>query len=53
LGGIGFPEIIIALIVIFLLFGAKRIPGIFRAVGESIKNFKHSLNDKNQQQDKE
>jgi sec-independent protein translocase protein TatA len=53
LGGIGFPEIIIALIVLFFLFGAKRIPGIFRAVGESIKNFKHGLHEKNQQNDQE
>ena len=53
MGGIGFTEIIIALIVLFFLFGAKRIPGIFRAVGESIKNFKHALHNKNHQNEKE
>ena len=49
MGHIGFPEILIAVFVIFILFGAKRIPGIFRAVGESIRNFKTGINDKNQE----
>jgi sec-independent protein translocase protein TatA len=52
-GSIGFPEILIAVLVLFFLFGAKRIPGIFRAVGESIKIFKHGLNDKNEQKKEE
>ena len=51
--GFGFAEILIAIVVIFILFGAKRIPGIFRAVGDSIKNFKHGLNDKNQQKEED
>ena len=53
MGTIGFVEILFAVLVIFFLFGAKRIPGIFRAVGDSIKNFKHGLNEKNQQKDEE
>jgi sec-independent protein translocase protein TatA len=53
LGSIGFPEIIIAVLILFFLFGAKRIPGIFRAIGESIKIFKHGLHDKNQQNEEE
>lgn len=48
MGSIGFTEILIAVLVLFFLFGAKKIPGIFRAFGESIKNFKHGLNEKNE-----
>jgi sec-independent protein translocase protein TatA len=53
LGSIGFLEILIAVLIIFFLFGAKRIPSIFRAFGESIKNFKHGLHEKNQQKEEE
>ena len=37
---IGTPEIIIILIIIVLLFGAKKIPELFKGVGEGIKELK-------------
>lgn len=37
---IGTPELIIGLIVIFLLFGAKRMPEMARGIGQSLKIFK-------------
>lgn len=36
-------ETLVILIVILLLFGAKRLPEIGRALGEGIKEFKKSL----------
>lgn len=36
-------EIIVILIVILLLFGAKRLPEIGRALGEGIREFKKSI----------
>ena len=51
MGSIGITEIVIAAVVLFFLFGAKKIPGIFRAFGESIKKFKHGLNEKNQKEE--
>ncbi len=36
-------ETIVILVVILLLFGAKRLPEIGRAVGEGIREFKKSL----------
>ena len=36
-------ETLVVLIVILLLFGAKRLPEIGRALGEGIKEFKKSL----------
>ncbi|MCX5807105.1 MAG: twin-arginine translocase TatA/TatE family subunit [Proteobacteria bacterium] len=38
--GIGFPELIIILVIIFIIFGAGKLPGLGEAIGKSIKNFK-------------
>jgi sec-independent protein translocase protein TatA len=40
---IGFPELIVILIVALLLFGGKKIPEIAKGLGEGIRNFKDSL----------
>lgn len=44
-GPIGWPEIIIILIVALLLFGAKRLPEIGKSMGKAIKEFKKSFKD--------
>ena len=38
-------ETLVILLVILLLFGAKRLPEIGRALGEGIREFKKSLKD--------
>lgn len=42
-------EIVVILLVILLLFGAKRLPEIGKALGEGIREFKNSIkgDDKN------
>ena len=45
MGGFGLTEIIILFLIIIIMFGAKRIPDLFRAVGSSIKGFKKELNE--------
>ena len=42
-GTLGLPEIILLIFLAVLLFGAKRIPEVFKGVGEGIKNFKEAL----------
>jgi sec-independent protein translocase protein TatA len=37
---VGKPEILILLIVILVLFGAKRLPGAARSLGQSLRIFK-------------
>ncbi|GAC1443749.1 MAG: hypothetical protein NVS3B26_06360 [Mycobacteriales bacterium] len=37
---LGKPEILILLIVLFVLFGAKRLPGAARSLGQSLRIFK-------------
>jgi sec-independent protein translocase protein TatA len=44
MGSFGLTEIIILFLIIVILFGAKRIPDLFRAVGSSIKGFKKEMN---------
>lgn len=46
MGSIGTPELIIALVIIFLLFGAKRMPEMARGIGQSLKIFKTEMSSK-------
>lgn len=41
--GIGFPELMIILVIIMIIFGAGKLPEIGSAFGKSIKNFKVSM----------
>jgi len=41
----GMGELIVILLIILLLFGASRLPGIARALGKSIKEFKKAEKD--------
>ncbi|MEA1996317.1 MAG: twin-arginine translocase TatA/TatE family subunit [Gemmatimonadota bacterium] len=45
LGNLGYPEIIIICFLALLLFGAKRLPEIGSSLGKSIRSFKSSLKD--------
>lgn len=40
MGRIGFTEIIFTVLIIVLLFGAKRLPEIGEAIGKAIREFK-------------
>ena len=44
-GNLGFTEIMMILLVILLLFGAKRIPEIAGSFGKGIREFKKNMND--------
>jgi sec-independent protein translocase protein TatA len=37
---IGWPEILLILLVVLLLFGAKRLPDLARSLGKSLNEFK-------------
>ena len=40
---IGFPELMVILVVALLLFGGKKIPEVAKGLGEGIRNFKNAL----------
>ncbi|MCL1586932.1 MAG: twin-arginine translocase TatA/TatE family subunit [Actinomycetia bacterium] len=40
---IGGPEILIILVVVLLLFGAKKLPDLARSIGASAKEFKKGV----------
>lgn len=40
LGGLGMPEMILILLIVILLFGAKKIPELARGLGKGIREFK-------------
>ncbi len=42
----GIPELLVIFGVVVLLFGAKQLPKLGGAVGESIKNFRKGIKDK-------
>ena len=44
-GGLGTPELIIIAVVIFLLFGATRLPQLAKALGQSKRAFKDGLDE--------
>ena len=45
---IGWQEILLILIIILLLFGAKRLPELARSVGKSMKEFKKATSEAEQ-----
>ncbi len=45
MGRIGTTELVLILVVLLLLFGAKRIPDIARSIGKSMNQFKKGLKD--------
>ena len=43
--GIGWPELVLILAIILLLFGATRLKGLARAIGESVQEFKKATSE--------
>ena len=42
-GWIGFPELIVLLLVLLLIFGPKRLPEMGRSLGKGMREFKDSV----------
>ena len=45
MGNLGFTEIMLIMVVVLLLFGAKRLPEVGATIGKGIREFKRSLSD--------
>ena len=42
-GSFGLPELMVILLILIVLFGARRIPELARGLGEGIRGFRTSL----------
>ncbi|WP_233200277.1 twin-arginine translocase TatA/TatE family subunit [Blastopirellula marina] len=49
----GMQEMLIFLVIILLLFGSSKLPGLMRSMGQSVNEFKRGMNDKGEDGDHE
>jgi len=50
MGGLGFPELIVICIIALLVFGPKKLPDAGKALGQAIRGFKASMDEKDEAQ---
>ena len=43
MGRIGFPETVVILAIVFLVFGTKKLPDLARGLGQAIRGFKDAV----------
>ena len=43
--GLGMQEILVIALIVFLLFGGKKIPELMKGVGKGVKSFKEGMNE--------
>lgn len=43
IGNLGMPELIVILIIVLLLFGAKKVPELMNGLGKGVKSFKKGM----------
>jgi sec-independent protein translocase protein TatA len=53
MGRIGAPELIIILVVLLLLFGARKLPDLARSLGASAKEFRRGLDEGHKEEERE
>ncbi len=53
LGPVGPTELLIILLIVIVLFGARKLGDLGKSLGEGIRNFKKSVNTKEESQEKE
>lgn len=51
LGPVGPTELLLIVLIIVIIFGARRLPELGKSLGEGIKNFKKSIGGKDQKED--
>lgn len=49
----GFWQIVIVLVIVLLIFGPQRIPGLGKSLGEAIRGFRKGIRGDDEKKDKE
>lgn len=50
---VGWTEVLVIVLIVLLLFGAKKIPELMKGVGKGVKSFKDGLNGVDEPENKE
>ena len=45
MGSLGLPELLVILAIVVVIFGANRLPGLGRGIGDAIRGFKEGIKD--------
>ena len=53
MGPIGIPELIIVLVILLVIFGPKRLPGLGKSLGSGMREFKDSISGTSRDDDDE
>jgi sec-independent protein translocase protein TatA len=43
--GVGWQEVLLIIVIVLLLFGAKRIPEVMRSIGKGVRELKQGMKD--------
>jgi sec-independent protein translocase protein TatA len=52
-GTVGPQELLLVLLIVIIIFGARKLPDLGKSLGEGIKNFKSSVSGKDKNKDQE
>jgi len=50
-GSVGWPQLLIVLVIVLVIFGAKRLPEVGRSLGSGMREFKDSITGKDDPDD--
>ena len=52
MGRLGLPELLVILAIVVVIFGANRLPGLGRGIGDAIRGFKEGIKTEDDKDDK-
>ena len=53
LGSIGMPELLVILLIVVVIFGARRLPELGKSLGQGIRSFRDSMSGREKDEDAE